>query len=250
MKNLFETVDNLEYFTIAERFKVGEASAKRRIVESVTGKPKLKENNLKEAEYTANARKCIDAANLLGQINLRDIENAAKIQDQIDKLFDKLVKLAPKLNKKEQKEAEEATKCNEDSESLKAAKVNMERLRKQYGFTKSEDKPGEGSNIDFVNGEARADLEKKANKVTKTMKDEKLNESSDYSDLELRISDEILDAMLTKGLDSTNYDEVSNFLETFQSKVITDYEDETGLELLWDISEDPQTTFKVNVWEL
>ena len=82
--------------------------------EDMTESVKISDNSLNETEYTPNARKCIDAANLLGQIDLKDIEDAAKIKDQVERLFDKLVKLAPKLNKKEQKEIEEASKCDED----------------------------------------------------------------------------------------------------------------------------------------
>lgn len=127
--------------------------------EDMTESVKISDISLNETEYTPNARKCIDAANLLGQIDLKDIEDAAKIKDQVERLFDKLVKLAPKLNKKEQKEIEEASKCDEeDSESLKAGKANMEKLRKQNGFSKSDE-------VEFVNGEAQTDLEKKAEEV-------------------------------------------------------------------------------------
>lgn len=145
------------------------------------------QEKLTESEYTPNARKCIDAANLLGQIDLKDIEDAAKIKAQIEKLFDKLIKLAPKLNKKEQKEMEEATKCEEDSESLKAAKANMEKLRQRHGFVKPKKKSGEGDSVEFVSPEAYKDIEKKANDVKKAFDKSKRNvkesEASNYDNL-------------------------------------------------------------------
>lgn len=110
--------------------------------------------NLNEAEYTPNARKCIDAANLLGQIDLSDVEDAAKIKDSIDKLFDKLVRLAPRIDKrekKEQKEIEEAS-SNEDSELVKAAKANMEEIKKNP-----------------INPENKDELNDKAKEVVKAM---------------------------------------------------------------------------------
>lgn len=74
-----------------------------------------------------------------------------------------------------------------------------------------------------------------------------LAEKVDYSKLEDEIADEILDAMATKTLDSTNYDEVEKFLEGFISKTINNYMDETGEELIWWIEPDKVTTFKVVV---
>lgn len=84
---------------------------------------------LNEMNYTENARKCVDAANLLGQIDLDGIEDASKIKDQIDKLYDKMLKLAPKLNKKEQKEAAEAAKREEELLETPAEDLSDDELR-------------------------------------------------------------------------------------------------------------------------
>lgn len=84
---------------------------------------------------------------------------------------------------------------------------------------------------------------------TETSKSKSLNEEDeDFSELEDQIADELLDAMATRGLDSTNYDEVEKFCEdSFISRSIINYEDATGAELLWWTEEDPVTTFKIHV---
>lgn len=130
------------------------------IVRSMPGEFNESEK-LDEAEYTANARKCVDAANLLGQIDLKDIEDASKIKTAIEKLYDKLIKLAPKLNKKEQKEIEEASKCKEDKDTL------------NY---KTRDELMRDNGIEFANDEQTKDLDKKADKVKKAFKDKRLEE--------------------------------------------------------------------------
>ena len=72
--------------------------------------------------------------------------------------------------------------------------------------------------------------------------DDNITESASEPSIADQIADEILNAMATKGLDSTNYDEVEKFCEDgFISQIAKDKE------FIWWIEEDPVTTFKVVV---
>ena len=80
---------------------------------------------------------------------------------------------------------------------------------------------------------------------------ENLTEDDYESRLTDAIADEILNAMATKSLDSSNYNEVEKFCEDgFVSQVIINAEENTGKEYMWWIEEDPVTAFKVVVKQI
>ena len=80
---------------------------------------------------------------------------------------------------------------------------------------------------------------------------ENLTEDDYESRLTDAIADEILNAMATKDLDSSNYNEVEKFCEDgFISQVIINAEENTGKEYMWWIEEDPTTAFKVVVKQI
>lgn len=66
-----------------------------------------------------------------------------------------------------------------------------------------------------------------------------------YSELSDRIADEIINYMMRRDLDSTNYETVSKALEYFESFNAIRWMEQTGEQIIWWIEEDPNTTFKV-----